>query len=86
MTCVSSTPSMTNGIDATKGCGHSARHRDLRGHGWTRNQASVLEARRVRARCRLSVLPKVNKATTPTRMSRTKGVVAVGGVAETVLG
>ena len=36
MTCVSSTPSMTNGIDATKRCGHSARHRDLEvmaGHG-----------------------------------------------------
>ena len=86
MTCVSSTPSMTNGIDATKGCGHSARHRDLRGHGWTQDQTSVFGARRVRARCRLSVLPMVNKVTTPTWMSRTKGVVAVGSVAETVLG
>lgn len=86
MTCVLSTPSMTNGIDATKGCGHSARHRDLRGHGWTRDQTSVLGARRVRARCRLSVLPMVNKATTPTWMSRAKGMVAVGSVAETVLG
>lgn len=86
MTCVSSTPSMTNRIDATKRCGQSARHRDLRGHGWTQDQTSVLGARRVRARCRLSVLPMVNKATTPTWMSRTKGMVAVGSVAETVLG
>ena len=86
MTCVLSTPSMTNRVDATKRCGQSARHRDLRGHGWTQEQTSVLGARRVRARCRLSVLPMVNKAITPTWMSRTKGVVAVGNVAETVLG
>ena len=86
MTCVSSTPSMTNRIDATKRCGQSARHGDLRDHGWTRDQISVLGARRVRARCRLSVLPMVNKASTPTWVSRTKGVVAVDSVAETVLG
>ena len=77
---------MSNGIDATKRCGHSAQHRDLRGHGWTQDQTSVLGARRGRARCRLSVLPVVNKATTLTWMSRTKEVVAVGSVAETVLG